>query len=83
MSDPNTQPQSESDYAEHLLWRMTGSKITSIGANQDGEIYISTDKGVQVIIGKDENGEISLFELVTQELPRSSSPRFSSGMWLT
>jgi hypothetical protein len=61
--------QDEADYAEHLLWRMTGSKITSIGANQDGEIYISTDRGIEIVIGKDEQGEISLFEMV-KETPK-------------
>jgi hypothetical protein len=66
MNETNETPEGsdESDYAQHLLWRMTGSKITSIGVNQDGEVYISTDSGVRVIVGKDEAGDVALFEIL-------------------
>lgn len=66
MSDhPNPTPVTEDspDYSQHLLWRLTGARITSIGANELGEIYLSTDKGIEIVFGKDSEGEIAMFEL--------------------
>lgn len=58
--------QEEADFGEHVIWRLVGSKITAFGGNEKGEIFLSTEKGGQVsefVIGKDENGEITLFEV--------------------
>lgn len=58
--------QSEVDYGEHMIWRLIGSTITMFGANANGEILLSTEcAGVKIdlVVGKDELGEISLFEI--------------------
>lgn len=58
--------QAEVDYGEHLIWRLVGSKIVTFGANNDGEILLITEKdGVptELIIGKDENGDVTVFEI--------------------
>lgn len=58
--------QSEVDYGENLIWRLIGSTITMFGASADGEILLSTERNgvkIDLIVGKDELGEISLFEL--------------------
>lgn len=70
MSDTLKQPitaadQAEVDYGEHLIWRLVGAKIVMFGANGNGEIFLATEKdGVttDLIVGKDENGEITVFE---------------------
>ena len=62
----NQPDQTEIDYGEHLIWRMVGAKITSFGSNADGEVFLSTVKDgivTEVIIGKDEDGEVALFEI--------------------
>lgn len=64
--------QSEVDYGEHLIWRMVGSKIVMFGANAQGEIVLVTEKeGVrtEVVIGKDELGDVALFEVEKAEVP--------------
>lgn len=71
MSDTLAQPsnpaeQAEADYGNHLIWRLVGSTITSFGANEKGEIYLSTRKGDvrdEIIVGLDERGDIALFEV--------------------
>jgi hypothetical protein len=71
MSNTLQQPQdaaeqSEVDYGDHLIWRLVGSTITSFGANDNGEIFISTKKGdvsCELIVGTDERGDIALFEV--------------------
>ena len=73
MSDTLQEPQSaadqaEVDYGENLIWRLVGSKVTTFGANVNGEIFLCTEKdGVktEIIIGKDERGDIALFEAET------------------
>ena len=63
MTQDTQSPADQADYGDHVIWRLVGSKITSFGGNDQGEIYLSTDKGDEFIIGKDENGDISLFEV--------------------
>jgi len=58
--------QAEVDYGQHLIWRMVGATITEFGANEAGEIYLRTEKNGrvdEVIVGKDERGDIALFEV--------------------
>ena len=71
MSDTLQQPQTpedqaEVDFGEHLIWRLVGSKIVSFGANEAGEILLNTVRDgelTELIIGKDETGDIALFEV--------------------
>lgn len=61
----------EVDYGNHLIWRLVGSTITEFGANEHGEIYLATVKNgerQEVIIGKDERGDIALFEVQKPEV---------------
>lgn len=58
--------QAQVDHGEHLIWRLVGSKIVTFGANVDGEIFLCTEKEgkiLELVIGKDEDGEISLYEI--------------------
>ena len=67
LQQPQTpEEQSEVDYGNHLIWRLVGSKITMFGANASGEILLRTERDgetTELVVGKDENGEISLFEI--------------------
>lgn len=58
--------KAESDYGEHLIWRLCGSTITSFGANAKGEIYLSTVKNgqpLELLVGIDERGDVALYEV--------------------
>lgn len=58
--------QSQADYGDNVIWQLLGSTIVAFGGNAEGEIFLSARKGDKVsefIIGKDEQGEISLFEV--------------------
>jgi len=58
------------EYGNHMIWRLVGSKITLFGSNANGEIFLETEKNgviTEVIIGKDEDGEVSLFEIEREE----------------
>jgi hypothetical protein len=69
--EPTPADQSEIDYGEEIIFRLVGAKITMFGANGNGEIFLFTEReGVvtKVIIGKDEHGEITLFEAELQEV---------------
>lgn len=62
----NPAEQAEADYGEHLIWRLVGATITSFGANEAGEIYLSATKNgvaTEVIVGIDERGDVALFEV--------------------
>lgn len=67
--------QAEANYGEDLAWRLAGSTIAAIGSNDHGEIFLKVRKNGEVsefVIGKDEQGEITLYELMPgdmQELP--------------
>jgi hypothetical protein len=61
-NSPVAENDDEANYAQHVIWRLVGSTIVAFGANEAGEILLSTDKGDEFIIGKDEHGEITLFE---------------------
>lgn len=71
MSETLQQPQTpteqaEVDYGNHLIWRLVGSKITMFGANANGEILLRTERDgetTDLVIGKDETGEVALFEI--------------------
>lgn len=63
MSQETNTPEEQADYGNHVIWRLVGSTITSFGSNAAGEIYLSTNKGDEFIIGKDEAGEVCLFEV--------------------
>jgi hypothetical protein len=82
MSDTNTAAdEAESNYADDVLWRLTGAKITSIGGNEAGEIYLTTlnprdGKPSEFIIGIDPDcpGGVAIFEVerktvVVEDLP--------------
>lgn len=73
-NEPLTPEQAaEVEYGQHLLWRMIGAKIVTMGANADGEIFLQTEReGVltEVIVGKDENGDIALFEVEKKEVTK-------------
>jgi hypothetical protein len=79
MSDTLQQPQNpaeqaEVDYGEHIIFKLVGSRVVSFGANAAGEIFLQTEKNGQfteVLIGKDERGDIALFEpeIVPVETP--------------
>lgn len=58
--DPTAEEQTK--FGNELVEKLVGSRITVFGANFDGsEIILCTDSGVQVIIGKDESGDIGIF----------------------
>lgn len=62
----NEHDQEETDFGKHVIWRLIGSTITAFGGNEHGEIFLRTEKdgkADEFIVGKDENGEISLFEI--------------------
>lgn len=62
----NPAEQAQADYGDNVIWQLLGSTIVAFGGNADGEIFLSARKDGKVtefIIGKDEQGEISLFEV--------------------
>lgn len=62
----NPAEQAEADYGENLIWRLVGSRITSFGANANGEILLAVEKNgehTELVVGKDETGDICLFEI--------------------
>lgn len=77
MSNTLAQPQTpaeqdEANYGEHVIWQLVGSTIKAFGANEKGEIYLSTRKGdktTEFIIGVDERGDVSLYEVEHREVP--------------
>lgn len=72
LQTPTTpEEQAEVDYGEHLIWRLVGSKITSFGANENGEVFLRVEKdskSIELIIGKDERGDICLYEIEHKEV---------------
>ena len=45
------------------MWKLVGSQITAFGMNYDGEIVLTTNRGHEFVIGKDEHGQIALYEI--------------------
>lgn len=43
--------------------KLVGSQITSFGINQKGEIFMTTSRGHEFVIGKDENADVALYEI--------------------
>lgn len=77
LQQPSTpEEQAEVDYGNNLIWRLVGSKIVTFGANAAGEIFLIAEKTnaegesvtTEVIVGKDERGDIALFEVEKQEI---------------
>lgn len=63
--------QIEVDYGEQLIFRLVGATITMFGANANGEIFLCTERAgvaTRVIVGKDELGEITLYEADLKEV---------------
>lgn len=63
--------QAEANYSENLIWRLVGSKITMFGCNVNGEIFLRTERDgalTEVVVGKDELGDICLFEVEKKEV---------------
>lgn len=71
MSDTNATPKTatehdEVNFGKELAAGLIDSTIVSFGANEIGEIYLSTIKDgkiTELIVGKDEEGEITLYEV--------------------
>lgn len=67
MAEPaNQAEQDEADFGDHVIWRLVNSTIVRFGANEKGEIYLSTTKdgeSSEFIIGIDERGDIALYEV--------------------
>lgn len=75
MSDTYTTPktateQDEVNFGKELAAGLIDSTIVSFGANEIGEIYLSTIKDgkvTELIVGKDEDGEITLYEVSSDQ----------------
>ena len=62
----NRDEQAEVDYGELVTAQLLGSTIAAFGATNTGEIFLVARKGDErheFIIGKDEHGEIAIFEV--------------------
>lgn len=59
----------QADYSTNAIWRLVGATITAFGANEAGEIYLTTNLGDEFVIGKDDAGEIELFQIERVEVP--------------
>lgn len=58
--------QGEVDFGKQVVMRLVGSTITAFGGSETGEVFLSIEKDGETgdfIIGKDEAGEIALFEV--------------------
>lgn len=79
MTDTQQQPktpeeQAQVDYGKNLIWRLVNSSIVSFGANDKGEIYLSTVKdgvSLEIEIAADDAGNITIYELERAESPAS------------
>lgn len=71
-SPTNRDEKAEVDYGTNVISQLLGSKIMCFGATNDGEILLVAHKGqerFEFVIGKDpESGDITLFEVETQEV---------------
>lgn len=76
LQQPQTpEEQAEVDYGQHLIWRLVGSRIKAFGANAVGEILLSVEKDgttTELVVGKDADGEIALFEIDNKEEPNDN-----------
>lgn len=64
--------QAEVDFGDHAIWRLVNSRIVQFGANEKGEIFLSTEKDGkrdEFVIGIDERGDIALYEIEKKEVP--------------
>lgn len=72
----NRDEKSEIDYGALVVAQLLGATIVAFGATHDGEIFLLARKGDErheFIIGKDENGEVSIFE-VEEGKPQEGTP---------
>lgn len=67
LAEPTTTAeQDEANFGQHAIWRLVNSTIISFGANDKGEIYLSTRKAGEIsefLIGVDERGDVALYEV--------------------
>lgn len=66
MTQPTPEEQEQIDFGQVLIARLVGARIVAFGANQDGEVLIEAERDgetTKVIIGKDEDGELAVFEV--------------------
>lgn len=62
----------EVEFGNNLAARLVDARILSFGANERGEIYLSTIKDGEVtelIFDNDENGEPAIFEVAKEGAP--------------
>ena len=71
LSEPTSAEQAlEVEFGNDIVARLVDSTILSFGANDRGEIYISSVKNgeiTELIIGKDEQDEVCIFEVENGE----------------
>lgn len=71
LSEPTSAEQAlEVEFGNDIVARLIDSTILSFGANDRGEIYISSVKNgeiTELIIGKDEQDEVCIFEVENGE----------------
>ncbi len=71
LSSPTNRDEKEQiERGDNVIALLIGSTITAFGATSDGEILLVARKGgerVEFIIGKDEIGEITLYEVEDAE----------------
>lgn len=66
MSNPTPEEQDQINFGEQLVDRLVGSRIVAFGANEAGEVLLQTERDgqvVEIIIGKDADGELAVFEV--------------------
>lgn len=74
MSDTLRQPvtpaeQAEVDFGQDLAASVINSTVVGFGANDAGEIYLAVEKDgkvLEIVIGKDEFGDVAVYELLAQ-----------------
>jgi len=66
-SQPTNRDEMEQvEYGQHVIFRLLGSTIAAFGSNERGEIFFAAVKNgerTEFVIGKDEAGELELFEV--------------------
>lgn len=75
-SPTNRDEKAEVDYGELVVSQLLGATIVAFGATHQGEIFLvakKDDARHEFIIGKDEAGEVSIFE-VEEGKPQEGTP---------
>jgi hypothetical protein len=71
-SPTNRAEKEELDYGTNVITQLLGATIVAFGATNDGEILLVARKDgqrLEFVIGKDESGDVALFEVETEESP--------------